>query len=282
MACGRELDIVGALAPSEIIADGGSPLPASSPSGPAIDAAPVDSGACAPTVFVERFDTGFAQWTTYGGVELASIGGESTGQLIATGAKSRAAGLFWIPTVKATSFRATFNYYVPKPPADWEVGDGLTFTWLTSTGTSPLGADASDGQGLGLPADVTGYALALDGWQNSSINDLDAPSFNILALDPARGLPGQYDWHVRTLGPFEPADVYGVWRTIEAVVANGKVSATLRLSTGGQVATLFTDVPIDTSAAVTALGFTASTGDAAAAGYFVDTVTFELTNPSCK
>jgi hypothetical protein len=294
VACG--LDVVGSLAspsanvdgadaepPALNLGDGGeSAFDAAPPDETPIDAAPVDAGPCGATSIVENFASGLGSWTSYGGAAQGVTGNNGYARLIAKGDEERAAGLFWVPTVKATAFKARFNYYVSTPFEYWYMGDGLTFTWLTAKGSQVLGTGAINGQGLGLQPDAVGYAFALDGWKNSITNDLDAPSFALLEIDPARGEPGGYDWHVAKKGPYRRDDVYDSWRTIEVVVANGTASASFRFTPAGTATSLFADVPVDTSATLEAIGFTAATGGANAMGFFVDTVSFELTDAVCN
>jgi hypothetical protein len=83
-------------------------------------------------------------------------------------------------------------------------------------------------------------------------------------------------------GPYYRDDVYDAWRTIEITVADGKASAKFRYSATGNLYGLFDDVPVDTTADIVAIGFTASTGGADAMGFFVDTVSFELTGATCQ
>ncbi|MBX3264976.1 MAG: hypothetical protein KIS78_26020 [Labilithrix sp.] len=246
-----------------------------------IDAGPPDAGPCSASI-TENFAQGLGAWTQYGGVVRGVSGNNAYAQLIAPGVKNRAAGLFWVPPagVKATAFKASFSYYVATPYRDWYMGDGMTFTWLTSTGGNALGANAVTGAGLGLQPGVAGNAFALDGWQNSSIGDLSEPSFNLLAIDPARGNPGSYAWHLAKKGPYRKNDVYDAWRRIEIVVANGKATARFRFSSNGTATTLFDEITV-ASADVVALGFTAATGGADAMAFFVDTVSVELTDPTC-
>lgn len=247
-----------------------------------IDAGPIEAGPCGPPVLVDNFAQGLGKWTHYGGVEQRTTGNNAYARLIAEGVKSRAAGLFWLPNVNAKGFKASFAYFVSTPYRDWYMGDGLTFTWLTSTGAAPLGTGAVNGQGLGIQPGVTGHAFALDEWKNSSIGDLDGPSFSFVRIDPTRGNPGSYDWHLAKKGPYYKDQLYDAWRTIEITVENGKASAVFRFTPTGARNELFKDVPVDTSGNIVALGFTASTGGADAMGFFVDTVSFELTNASCN
>ncbi|MDF2692961.1 MAG: hypothetical protein K0S65_1344 [Labilithrix sp.] len=253
-------------------------LPDETPSPPA----PVDAGPCGATALVENFASGLGSWSTYGGTVQGVSGNNAYARLIAEGDDGRAAGLFWLPTVKATAFKARFTYYVATPYQYWYMGDGLTFTWLTSMGAAALGTGAISGQALGLQPGVTGFSFALDGWKNDATNDLDDPSFAILKIDPSRGDPGGYDWHVAKKGPYRRDDVYDNWRTIEVVVGNGKVSASFQFTPTGTATALFTDVPIDTSANIQAIGFTAGTGGADAMGFFVDTASFELIGATCN
>ena len=303
VACG--LDLVGAAGPVEItptdaaatpetgatslepekLGDGTEPpaADAAPPDETPIDAGPVDAGPCT-TSLVDNFAQGLGNWTHFGGVERRTAGTNAYARLIAQDVKSRAAGLFWLvpSAVNATSFKASFAYYVSTPYREYYQGDGITFTWLTSTGTAPIGTGAVTGQGLGIQPGVTGYAFAIDQWRNESIGDLEGPSFNFLRIDPGAGNPGSYDWHVAKKGPYYQSQVYDAWRTIEITVEGGKASAVFRFSPGGAPNVLFTDVPVDTTAKITALGFTAATGGADPMGFSVDTVSFALTNATCN
>ena len=299
-ACG--LDVVGRALPAESASDSPTstdattPEPerlgdgtedpgadAAPPEETPIDAGPVDAGPCGLPVLADNFAQGLGKWTQYGGVEQAVAGNNNAyARLIAEGVESRAAGLFWLPNMNAKAFKASFSYYVSTPARDWYMGDGFTFSWLTSTGSAPLGSGAVTGQGLGLQPGTAGYAFALDEWQNTSIGDLKGPSFNLLHIDAARGSPGSYDWHLVKKGPYYDSDVYDAWRTIEITVADGKASAWFRFVPNGTRSTLFTDVAVDTSANIVAIGFTAATGGSDAMGFFVDTVSIELTDATCK
>jgi len=247
-----------------------------------VDAGAVDAGPCGPSALVDNFAQGLGSWTHYGGVQQGvAQNGNAYARLIAEGANTRAAGLFWLPTVKAKAFKATFAYYIATPYSYWYMGDGLTFTWLTSTGGASLGTGAIAGQGLGLQPGVAGHAFALDGRQHASIGDRGAPSFSFFDIDPSRGNPGSYDWHIENKGPYRRSDVYDAWRTIEITVANGRATAQFRFVPNGSRYGLFENVPVDTSADIVAMGFTASTGSAEPMGFFVDTVSFELTDAVC-
>ena len=267
----------------ERIGDGGeATLDAAPPEETPVDAGPIDAGPCGPTVLVDNFAQGLGKWTHYGGVEQRIQGNNAYARLIAEGVRTRAAGMFWLPTVKATAFKARFAYFARSSDRYWYMGDGITFTWLTSTGGVALGTNAVTGQGLGLQPGVAGHAFALDGWRNALIGDLDPPSFSFLDIDPARGNPGAYGWHLSKNGPYYRTDVYDAWRTIELTVANGRATAMFRFSPNGTLHRLVENVPVDTSADIVAMGFTASTGGADAMGFFVDTVSFELTNATCN
>ena len=259
------------------------PADAAPPEETPIDAAPVEAGPCGPSQLVDNFASGLGNWTHFGGVEQRlSQSNNAYARLIAEGAAGRAAGLFWTPTVKAKAFKARFAYYVSTPLRYWYMGDGLTFTWLTSTGSAALGTGAVTGQGLGLQPGIAGHAFALDGWKNTAIGDDDAPSFSFLDIDPTRGNPGSYSWHLAKNGPYYREDVYDAWRMIELTVQGGKATAMFRYAPNGNPYTLFEDVAVDTSANIVALGFTASTGGVDAMGFSVDTVSFELLDASCQ
>ena len=303
VACG--LDVVGISLPGDAVTattdgdDAGAPEPerigdgserddtdAAPPEETTIDAGPVEAGACGASVLVDNFAMGLGNWTHYGGVEQRiAQNNNAYARLIAEGASSRAAGMFWLPTVKAKAFKATFAYFVSTPFRYWYMGDGFTFTWLTSTGGAALGTGALNGQALGMQPGVAGYAFALDGWKNTSTGDRDAPSLAFLAIDPSRGNPGSYDWHVAKNGPYYREDLYDAWRTIEISVMGGKASARFRFSPTGPLHRLFDDVPVDSSTSgtsdIVAMGFTASTGGSDAMGFAIDTVSFELIDATC-
>jgi hypothetical protein len=299
VACG--LDVVGA--PNATSTDGGPSTTKDQGSGPALedsggppvslldagvtpdeeppipDAGMVDAGPCGPATFSESFvPTDFLtvpnRWTTYGGVQRRVVGSRAHAELIGANESSTAAGLFWLPKTKAKAFKVSFVYRADPPSGTDYIGDGITFTWLTSM-NGALGANAVTGQGLGLQPGVTGYAFALDAWRNGSINDQYAPSFNILRIDGTKA-PGGYDWHVAKSPQFDNS-VFYQWHTVTITVADNKVSATI-----GSQQVLFSNVAIDTSANIVALGFTASTGGAYPIGFYVDTVQIDLTNATCN
>lgn len=242
----------------------------------------IDAGACSKAVLVDNFVDGLGKWAHFGDVEQqVSPSANAYARLIEAGKKNRAAGLFWLPSVGAKAFKASFTYHVTTPNRGMIMGDGLTFTWLTSTGILPLGVGAVTGRGLGLQPGAVGYAFALDAWQNPLLGDLPGPSFGFLELDPARGSPGSYQWHIAKNGPYRLDDVYDAWRTIEITVADGHAAAKFRFVPGGTSHSLFAGVPVDTTSTIVAMGFTASTGSAEAMGFAVDAVAFELTDATC-
>jgi hypothetical protein len=200
--------------------------------------------------------------------------GNAYARFTTTSSYNRAAGLFWIPEVKATSFTATFEYYALTPFFQFGMGDGITFAWLTDTGVAALGAGAFSGGALGFAPNVTGHAFALDSYRNLSAGDPTSPSFSLLRVDKARGNPGSYDWHVATRGPL--GSVYDAWRTVVIKVANGLASASVGTTM------LIVDAPVaDKAAPILAIGFTASTGGGDPIAFHVDTVQIELTDPTC-
>lgn len=242
----------------------------------AVDSPDPTDVTCSPVVMTETFDSDLDGWIHYGGVEHRDRDGVTYARLTGRTTFNRAAGLFWIPNVKTTAFKAKYSFLASRFMGG---GDGLAFSWLSSTGASTLTAGVP-GQGLGIPYDARGYALAFDVWRNTSIGDAETPSFDLLNIDPARGVPGSYNWHLATHGPFS-SDLYNGWRTLEISVGAGKLSATLHSFGSHPTLTLYDNVPIDTSAPIVALGFTASTGSMSAVSFALDSVSIELENGSC-
>lgn len=265
------------------VADGGgeaSPFP-EIPVGPGSelpiqDAGPDAVGDCGSPIIADNFNTGIGpMWLTYGTTAPAT---ESNGngyvKLIPTGQGSSFAGLFTKVPFTATSFVTTFRYLAETPSVFGSTfGDGLTFTWLTSGAVSQATfADATSGGGLGLPRTLGGHAFALDAYRNASIGDPNVPSFSLLRVDPAKGPPGTYDWHVQNTGPY--SGVYDAWRTVTITFAKGKLSADVN------GVKLFQNVSLPT-ANILAMGVSASTGGVDALGFAVDTVRIELTDAVC-
>jgi hypothetical protein len=265
---GDVADVGADAAPSEIPLGAGSELP--------IDDAGADAvGDCGSPVIADNFTTGIGPtWLIYGTTAPAT---ESNGngyvKLIPTGQGGSFAGIFTKVPFTATSFVATFRYFAQTPLGFGSVADGMTFTWLTSGAVSQATlADGTTGVGLGLPRTPGGYALALDAYRNTSIGDPNTPSFSLLHVEPAKGTPGTYDWHVQSTGPY--SGVYDAWRTVTVTFAKGKVSADVN---GTKVVQ---NVSIPT-ANILAMGFSASTGGVDALGFNVDSVRFELTDAVC-
>lgn len=232
-------------------------------------------GDCGSPIIADNFNAGIGPtWLTYGTTAAAT---ESNGngyvKLIPTGQGSSFAGIFTRLQFAATSFIASFRYFAQQPYTFGSIGDGITLTWIASGTVTPATlADNGSGGSLGIPRTLGGYAFALDAYRNSSIGDPSAPSFSLLHIEPAKGGPGSYDWHVQNDGPY--SGVYDVWRTVTVTLAKGKLSADV------DGTKLFQNVAIP-SANILAVGFTASTGGAGAIGFNVDTVRIELTDPVC-
>jgi hypothetical protein len=233
-------------------------------------------GDCGSPIIADNFNSGVGpRWLTYGEATPGNDGfGNGFVRMIPGGQGSKVAGLFTRPGFTATSFTASFRYLAQTPAfSDGNVGDGITFFWITSGAVSQATlADAISGGGLGIPRTLGGYAFALDAYRNSNIADPSSPSFSLLHVEPAKGSPGAYDWHIQNDGPY--SGVYDVWRTVTITYAGGKLSASV---SGTQ---LFKNVNIP-PANILYLGFTAATGGVGALGWAVDTVNIELTDPVC-
>lgn len=233
-------------------------------------------GDCGSPIIADNFGGGVGPtWLTYGEAKPGSDGfGNGFVRMIQQGSGGKVAGLFARPNFVATSFNVSFRYYAQMPATFDNVGDGLTFFWITAGAVSQATlADAVSGAGLGLPRTLGGYAFALDAFQNSSLGDISDPSFSLLHIEPGKGAPGSYDWHVQNSGPY--SGVYNGWRTVVLSFDKGKLSASV---SGTKI---FQNVTIPT-APIFALGFTAATGGAVALGFAVDTVNIELTDPVCQ
>ena len=252
------------------------------PIGPETETPIADAGAdavgdCGSPIIADNFNTAAlaSRWLTYGTAKQSDDGfGNGYVQMIPTGQGGKVAGLFTLPGFAATSFNASFRYYAQQPGGFGSIGDGITFFWITSGAVSQATlADAIGGGGLGLSRTLGGYAFALDAYRNSGINDPSTPSFSLLRVEPAKGPPSAYDWHVQNDGPY--SGVYDTWRTVTITFNNGKLSASI---SGTK---LFQNVTIP-MANIVALGFTAATGGTDAIGFYVDTVNIELTDPVCQ
>lgn len=250
--------------PDADIIDGETPIP---------DAGPPKSDAGCTTSITDTFADGILpKWTTYGPVSQGTANGNAYARLIPLDTPGTAAGMFWVPTAKATSFTATFTYYARTDGFD-DIGDGLTFTWITAKDANALGTGAVTGAGLGIQPGVSGYAFAFDGYQNSGINDTSSPSFSVLKIESTRGSPASYDWHVIKSGPW--SGVYDSWRNTSVKLANGKVSTKVTTTS------VFNDVAV-TPSPIVAIGFTASTGGVHPIAFFVDTVSITLDDATCN
>lgn len=273
----------GASADGAVLEDGAAeaaPLP-EVPIGPGTETPPVDAGVapvgdCGSPVIADNFNSPSvaSRWITTGEAKPASdLSGNGFVRMIPAAQGNKVAGLFTRPGFTATSFTASFRYAAQRPYFYGTWGDGLTFFWITSGAVSPATlADAVSGGGLAIPRTLGGYALALDAYSNANLSDPGTPSFSLLHVEPAKGPPGSYDWHVANIGPF--SGVYDAWRTITITFAGGKLSASVSGTT------LFQNVAIP-AAPILALGFTAATGGVDSLGFLIDTVDIQLTDPVC-
>ena len=243
---------------------------------PADDAGAAPVGDCGSPTISDLFNSAAIdpRWIATGEAKPANDGlGNGFVRMIPAGQGFKSAGLFTRPGFTATSFTATFRYLAERPYSFGNWGDGITFFWITSGAVSPATlADTVNGGGLGIPRTLGGHVFALDAYRNTSLLDPSAPSFSLLHVEPAKGLPGAYDWHVQNNGPF--SGVYDAWRTVTITYTGGKLSANV---SGTQ---LFQNVSIP-PANISCLGFTAATGGGDSLGFAIDTVSITLTDPVC-
>lgn len=296
IACGFDLE--GTMDPLAPQLDSAVRFEASLPDGEPVDAGidaptlpeipigggepPLDAGAdatvgdCGALVIADYFNTDpiGPMWMKYGPVsEQFESGGNGFVRLIPTGRGGTAAGLFTVPAVTASSFVAKFRFYAETPGGGGSVGDGLTFSWISSGVVNQASlADAVRGAGLGVPRTLGGVAFALDSYANSSIGDPSTPAFSLLHLEPAKGAPGGYDWHFKNTGPYN--GIYDAWRTVTVTLDKGKVSADVN----GQV--LFSKESV-TGGNIAAIGFTAATGGSDAIGFNVDSLRIDFKDAVC-
>ena len=257
-----------------------APLP-EVPIAPGIETPPADAGVdvdgdCGSPTIADNFNTASLapRWVATGEAQPASdFSGNGFVRMIPAGEGGKVAGLFTRPGFKATSFTASFRYAAQRPYTFGNWSDGITFFWITTGVVNQTTlADAVSGAGLGIPRALGGYAVALDAYRNMNIADPSVPSFALLHVDPSKGAPGAYDWHVQNTGAF--TGVYDAWRTVTITFSGGKLSADVSGTT------LFKNVAIPASPIV-ALGFTAATGGADSLGFLVDTVNIQLTDAVC-
>jgi hypothetical protein len=234
-----------------------------------------DDAGCGPTTFTENFANGLGGWTTYGPVQVRMGGPQGNFARLIDDQDSTAAGMFWLPKPKAKEIHVTFRYRVDVPSGTDYIGDGFTFTWLTDNGAQVIGKDAISGQALGLWPGVTGYAWILDAWENSGIDDEQAPFFSFIHVENGRGRPGNYPWHVKKSVQYTYS-VFDTWWPVDIKIEAGKATAVVSTKT------VVSDAPVDTNANITGIGFTAATGGAYPMRISVDTVTFELKNAVCN
>ncbi|MBX3185712.1 MAG: hypothetical protein KF819_01805 [Labilithrix sp.] len=233
---------------------------------------------CGITTLADTFNSGIdSTWVRTGDATRVTSSGNGYVRMTQVGQGSRKAGLFFTPTVTATEFKVSFRYYAQRPSVGWwetpRYADGVTFTWFTSGDKDDL-SSTNNGHTLAVPRKMGGAAFALDSFTNSSINDPSTPSFSLLRVDPARGDPGAYDWHVRNRGPY--SNLYDTWRDVSVTYQGGLLSATVSTTN------IFQNEAVTVPAGkIVAIGFTASTGGGHPVGYYIDTVRIELLNATC-
>jgi hypothetical protein len=231
---------------------------------------------CPPTItVVESFAAGVpAAWLATGQTSAAAADGGAGPYvvLIPPGLTSRTAGLWLRAPRDFTTFTIEAKIRALRPGGG-NLSDGVTLTWLEIADDAGALGNVLGGVALGLPRNARGYAVALDIYDNGgSANDPNVPYWGLFRVDPSRGDPGTYDWHVRSTAAISNA--FGAWHTVVVGVAGGTLDVTI----DGQAT--FTGVTGIAPLRGT-LGFTAAVGGVTGAGFDVDEVRLTLPNPAC-
>ena len=147
----------------------------------------------------------------------------------------------------------------------------MAIAWLEIENDAGALTNVNGGAGLALPRNARGWAAALDLYDNGgSVNDPSVPYWGVFKLDPTRGMPGTYDWHV--VSTASVSGVVDVWHRVVVTVAGGSAS----LSVDG--ATVLTTTGVTGSRGT--IGFACSVGGVTGAGFYLDDVEVEYPNPA--
>jgi len=239
---------------------------------------------CGPTVMVDdTFSTGIGtSWKSGGAIHQQSGGAQPNVQLVPS-SMFEYGTLYHDPVGSFDdAFSVSFRFRVDASAS--VVGDGFAFAWLDGTGDVTT---ASDGLGLGVIEQRSGWAFVLDTYQNPNNGDPSAPYYGIVKVDSARGKPGTYDWHVRSTAPLG-SSVFGVAHTVKLTVISSRVTVVV------DGATVLDSVPVGTDAGRPGpgpwpgpgsvqrnIGFSAATGGASTLSAWVDDVRMTVPNPGC-
>lgn len=274
VACG--IDLVGsATAPPMPDAEAGTPPPLPPPAPPTNDGASdadaddldaADAGSDAP-----RCDSGTIvdPLVTFDGGTWIIVHDGSNGDhpkietntedaasasLLTPGATYSIGGIWLSQPRRLRALDLSFHYVIGCPDGG-ACQDGLAVVWLAATDAG-AGSDLAyyvSSPSFGIPADAHGGGVAFDLFADPGPQDTPAPNVSLLTFDG--GLPASYDWTTQSTAPRKLDGAHDVL----VKVRSGVVTVTV-----DGVATLGGTTPTDFDAW---LGFTASTGAAAATFY---------------
>lgn len=140
---------------------------------------PIDTGidttppACTALPTNETFPAAIgAEWTVLGAAVAANPGVHVT-----PSAGSLAGALWWSNAATFDRFDITFSYSITTDPASTASGpgDGMTFAWVSSATVPALGPTGGALAVMGL----TGFAVAVDVYQNAEFTDPPTPTIAI-------------------------------------------------------------------------------------------------------
>ncbi len=92
-------------------------------------------------------------------------------------AETQGGAFYWNEGYTFDRFDVTFGYEITTDPASstYGPGDGMTFAWISSAEAPPL---SGTGGGFGLSG-LTGYAVAIDTYQNPEFSETATPNIAI-------------------------------------------------------------------------------------------------------
>lgn len=143
------------------------------------DSSPIDTGidttpaACTSLPTNETFPAAIgAEWTVLGAAVAANPGVHVT-----PSSAGLAGALWWSNAATFDRFDITFSYAITPDPASTASGpgDGMTFAWVSSATVPALGPTGGAMAVMGL----TGFAVAVDVYQNTEFGDQPTPNIAI-------------------------------------------------------------------------------------------------------
>ena len=238
--------------------------------------APADGGCGPVTVIDETFATGFPPgWTAAGDTDQTAKPDAATPGVQLVPLESFEYGTLFHDAIAVPlgAFSATFRFRVDASSS--VVSDGLAFVWLDGTGDVTA---ATYGQGLGVVDKRSGWAFVLDTYENPDNTDPAAPYYGVVRIDPTRGRPGTYDWHLKSTSPLGKT-VFSVTHTARVTLASSQVTATvdgITVLDAVSVATRSASPPAQGN-----IGITAATGGSSPLAVFVDDLRVTVPNQAC-